>query len=212
MEFDEITESDITNVTTRLHNWKAAGMDKIHNYWYKKLTSLHKNLAKNITEIILGRQNIPEFIATGITYMLPKGAYSSQPSQYRPITCLPTLYKIITSTITKKISIHIENNNILAEEQKGCRRGHMGCKEQLVIDSVIHKHAATRNKNLHCTYIDYKKAYDSIPHSWLLQILRIYKINPKITDFLENIMAHWKTSLQLHNRNTTTMTHKHKKS
>ena len=79
----------------------------------------------------------------------------------------------------------------------------MGCKEQLIIDSTIHKHATTKNRNLHCTYIDYQKAFDSIPHSWLIQILEIYKINPKIIDFLRIIMTQWKTTLQLNNRFST---------
>lgn len=59
MEFSEITESDIRNITTKLHNWKSPGIDNIHNYWYKKLTILHKCIAKNLTDIILGHQNIP---------------------------------------------------------------------------------------------------------------------------------------------------------
>ncbi|XP_075990923.1 uncharacterized protein LOC142986349 [Anticarsia gemmatalis] len=206
MAFDEITELDITNITARLHNWKAPGVDKVHNYWYKKLTTLHKYMAQNLTDIVLGKQEIPEFIATGITYMLPKSSHSLQPSQYRPITCLPTIYKILTSAITRKITTHIEDNHIIAEEQKGCRRGHMGCKEQLVIDSTIHKHATSKNRNLHCTYIDYKKAFDSIPHSWLLQVLKIYKINTKIINFLQNIMRGWKTTLQLNSPNNTITT------
>ncbi|XP_039755836.1 uncharacterized protein LOC120630638 [Pararge aegeria] len=203
MEFKEFTESDITIITARLHNWKSPGIDKIHNFWYKKLTSLHKIIAKVFTDIVLGRQNIPEFIATGITYMLPKTKYTTQPSQYRPITCLPTIYKILTSAITTKINLHVERHNIIAEEQIGCRRGHMGCKEQLVIDSTIHKHATAKNRNLHCTYIDYQKAFDSIPHSWLIKVLEIYKVNPKIIIFLRSIMSHWKTTLQLSNRLNT---------
>jgi hypothetical protein len=46
-----------------------------------------------------------------------------------------------------------------------------GCKEQLIIDTVIMEQA---RKN---SFIDSKKAYDSVPHSWLLKILNIYKIN-----------------------------------
>ncbi|CAH2088875.1 unnamed protein product [Euphydryas editha] len=30
MEFTEITETDINNITARLHNWKSPGIDKIH--------------------------------------------------------------------------------------------------------------------------------------------------------------------------------------
>lgn len=206
MEFAEITGSDITNITARLHNWKSPGIDKIHNFWYKKLNSLHGTIARNLTNIILGKQNVPNFLTMGITYMLPKTKHTSLPSQYRPITCLPTIYKILTSAIAIKINTHIVKHNIIAEEQKGCRRGHMGCKEQLIIDSVIHKHASTKNRNLHCTYIDYQKAFDSIPHSWLIQILEIYKINSKIIDFLHNIMSQWKTTLHLNNSHNTIIT------
>ena len=206
MEYNEIAEEDIKDITDKLHNWKSPGIDKIHNFWFKQLTFLHSSLAKNISEIISGHQNIPEFIATGITYMLPKKSFSIQPSEYRPITCLPTIYKIITLLITQKINTHIENNNIIAEEQKGCRRGHMGCREQLIIDSTITKHALSKNRNLHCTYIDYKKAFDSIPHSWLLHILNIYKINPKIINFLRNVMSQWKTTLHLHSPNNNIST------
>ncbi|XP_026737509.1 uncharacterized protein LOC113500810 [Trichoplusia ni] len=203
MSFAEVTETDVLNVTSRLHNWKSPGVDKIHNYWYKKLVSIHGSLAKNLTDIVLGKQIIPDFLATGVTYMLPKGKHSAEPSQYRPITCLPTVYKILTSVITLKINSHIEQHNIIAEEQKGCRRNHMGCKEQLIIDSVIHKHASTKSRNLHCTYIDYQKAFDSIPHSWLIKILQIYRINFKLIEFLSSIMTRWKTTLQLnYNRDT----------
>lgn len=66
----------------------------------------------------------------------------------------------------------------------------MGCDEQLIIDSTVHKHATSKNRNLHRTYIDYQKAFHSVPHSWLIQIIEIYNINSKIIDFLRNIMPH----------------------
>ncbi|XP_064292512.1 uncharacterized protein LOC135310067 [Plodia interpunctella] len=202
MRLGDITESDIKKNTVHLHNWKAPGVDKIHNFWYKKLHVLHRPIAKTFTNIFQGMENIPQFVTKGITYMLPKGSHTKQPSKYRPITCLPTIYKILTSVISSRINAHLEQNNILSEEQKGCRKGHMGCKEQLIIDSTIHKHAAAKRRNLHCAYIDYQKAFDSVPHSWLLRVLNIYKIDPKIVLFLQNIMPNWKTSLCLTTQNS----------
>lgn len=73
----------------------------------------------------------------------------------------------------------------------------MGCKEQLIIDSLIQKHATTNKRSIHCTYTDYKKAFDSILHSWLLYILKPYKIRPVVIEFLKNLMPLWKTSLHL---------------
>jgi hypothetical protein len=80
---------------------------------------------------------MPEFLTQGITYLKPKNNQTADPKNYRLITCLPTLYKILTSVITNKISTQLSINNILTEEQKGCRKNSQGCKEQLLIDAVI---------------------------------------------------------------------------
>ena len=117
MNVTKITEAEILKITAELHSWKSPGVDKVHNFWYKKLTIFHKAIAKSLTDIIFKKQNIPNFMATGITYMIPKGKFSPDPAQYRPITCLPTIYKILTSVITFKITTHIEKYNIVAEEQ-----------------------------------------------------------------------------------------------
>ena len=206
MEFVNFTREDIEKVVRHVKNWKAAGIDGIHNFWYKKFYALHDILANIITDIVNNKQVLPKFVTKGITYMLPKNSDTMNPSQYRPITCLPTIYKLITACITHKINKHLIENSILAEEQKGCRQNHKGCKEQLIIDSIVLKHANTHKKNLHISYIDYKKAFDSVPHSWLVKILKIYKIHPSIVKFLQNAMAEWRTTLHLSVGNNKIMT------
>ena len=52
-------------------------------------------------------------------------------------------------------------------------------------------------KNLHMAWIDYKKAFDSVPHSWIIKTMKLYKICPEITTFIEDSMKSWKTDLQL---------------
>jgi predicted phosphoadenosine phosphosulfate sulfurtransferase len=64
---------------------------------------------------------------------------------------------------------------ILNEEQKGCVKESFGCKEQLVIDTIIREQARKNNRNIYTAFIDYKKAYDSALNSYLLKILTIYK-------------------------------------
>lgn len=201
MEFETIGVEEIKSIIKKTHNWKAPGPDGLHNFWLKRLESFHEIIAKQITEILRGRATIPHFLTKGITFMVPKSSRTEDPSQYRPITCLPTLYKLITSCISQRINKHSETHNILAEEQKECRAKHMGCKEQLIIDSAVLKHVQKGKKDLFVAYVDYKKAFDSIPHSWLLHILEIYKINPHIINFLKNIMPTWRTVIKLQTKN-----------
>lgn len=192
-----VTVEELQKSLQKSHNWKQPGTDSVQNFWYKKLTSTHKMLTKHINSIIAQPEKCPEFLTEGKTFIKPKSPDTQDPANYRPITCLQTLYKFITAIISEKINKHLTINNILTEEQKGCRKGSQGCKEQLVIDSIIMKQAEKQQRNLHTCYIDYKKAYDSVPHSWLQKVLEIYKIDPKLRKFLYHAMNMWKTTVHL---------------
>ena len=202
-----ITVEELKNTIKKTHNWKGPGTDSIHNYWYKQLISIHKPLADAINEILHQPAKTPSFLTEGITYIKPKCQQTQDPSNYRPITCLPTLYKIITAILTHKIDTHLQVHNILTEEQKGCRKKNQGCKEQLIIDSTVMKQAEKDQRNLFTCYIDYKKAFDSIPHTWLLHVLEIYKIPKTITQFLTYTMKTWRTSIHLTTDNPNTDIH-----
>jgi hypothetical protein len=184
------------------HNWKSPGGDQIHNFWLKKFTCIHKCLLDHFNGFIREPNTFPEFLAHGITYLKPKDSDTKNPSKYRPITCLPTIYKIMTSCIKVIIYDHCQKLNILNEEQKGCVKECFGCKEQLIIDTVIMEQARKNNRNIYTAFIDYKKAYDSVPHSWLIKILKIYKINLDLINFLSHVMTFWKTTLNLSINNT----------
>ena len=45
--------------------------------------------------------------------------------------------------------------------------------------------------------LDYKKAFDSVSHSWILRCLQMYKIHPVLIEFIEQSMNHWKTNMTL---------------
>jgi len=42
--------------------------------------------------------------------------------------------------------------------------------------------------------IDYKKDFDSLPHSWIIKSLQLIGINNKIIPFSSNATNYWKTS------------------
>ncbi|XP_052748657.1 uncharacterized protein LOC128200179 [Galleria mellonella] len=204
MTFEYIPMTTFKKVLSNLHNWKSAGSDCIHSYWYKKFTKTHEHLLKHINQFIENPNTIPDYITRGISFMILKDFKDpANPAKYRPITCLQTLYKIMTSCISELIYEHIAENKCLAEQQKGCRKFSQGCKEQLIIDSVVLKQALKSKSNLFSMYIDYKKAYDSVPHSWLRKVLEIYKIHPKIITLLKTAMKNWTTQLKIPTSSTT---------
>ena len=84
---------------------------------------------------------------------------------------------------------------LLPEEQKGCRKGARGTKDLLFIDKMILREAKNRKKNLAITWIDYKKAFDMVPHSWILECLDLFGIAENIKRLLMTSMKSWKTEL-----------------
>jgi len=97
----------------------------------------------------------------------------------------------------------MEEQNIFPNEQKGCCRGSYGCKDQLLINKMILENAHTKHRHLSTAWIDYKKAFDSVPHSWILKSLEILKVSPVLINFLRNSMTLWETNLTLKHMNGT---------
>ena len=47
-----------------------------------------------------------------------------------------------------------------------------------MINNAILENCKKRKKNMSTAWIDYKKAFDSVSHSWILKCLQMYKIHP----------------------------------
>ena len=125
----------------------------------------------------------PKWMCEGTTYLLAKSNDTKDPKNYRPITCLSTTYKLLTSILTDKTYSHLEQNNLFPLEQKGCIRGSYDCKDQLMINKMILENCKKRKRNLSCAWIDYKKAFDSVPHEWILRSLELFKVSPSVVGF-----------------------------
>ena len=95
----------------------------------------------------------------------------------------------------EKLYQHLEKNGLLADEQKGRRKGSRGTKDQLLIDKAILKNCRRRLTNLSMAWIDYKKAYDMVPHSWILRCLEMVGGAKNIINIISNSMVNWKTVL-----------------
>ena len=205
----DITTEDLQKNLKKLRNWKAPGLDKVQNFWIKKLHALHSPMVKALNHICHHPESMPLWMTEGTTTLIYKKGEESLPKNYRPITCLPTTFKLLTLLLSNKIYDHItrsspSNAPILQLEQKGFRKQSRGCKDQLLIDKCIMKNNI--NTNINFAWIDYEKAYDSIPHSWIKEVLELYKIDPTTSNFIIQSMQTWKTKMHLHHKNGTVTT------
>ena len=78
------------------------------------------------------------------------------------------MYKLYTSCINSFLSNHLLQNNIITPEQAGGKQGVWGTTEQCINKSIIND-ARKHCQNFITVWLDYGKAFDSVPHSWLNQ-------------------------------------------
>jgi len=50
-------------------------------------------------------------------------------------------------------------------------------------------------------WIDYQKALDRVPHSWIIKSLELIGINNKVISFIKKDMSYWRTRMRLHAEN-----------
>ncbi|CAK1583573.1 unnamed protein product [Parnassius mnemosyne] len=189
-----ITPNDVAEAVRRAPNWKNPGLDGLHHYWLKGFVVCHAVLNRQLQEALY-QKLLPRLFTTGIAHLVPKDQDTTDPSKYRPITCLTTINKTLTYILSARIIRHQNSNQEISRVQIGCRGGGRGTKEPLLIDAVIGKVVKCNRRNLSAAWIDYKKAFDSVPHTWLKRVLELYKVKLTVRDFLGQCMRQWSTIL-----------------
>ena len=179
----------------KMANWKAPGPDGVRGFWFKRFPSLHLSLTVALQDC-LDSGEVLEWMVKGRTVLIQKdSAKGTVASNYRPIACLPLMWKLLTGIFAEKIYDHLMVNNLLPDEQKGCRKRSRGTKDQLLIDKLVLREARIKKRCLAMGWIDYKKAYDMVPHSWILEMLGMVKVAGNVERLLRNSMKDWKTVL-----------------
>ena len=118
-EWKKISE-ELEFAVNKSYEWKPSGMDKIPNFWISSLYKGYEKLASLLSEIVESPDAAPKWLSEGITYILPKTKDTENPQNYRPITCLTTTYKLLTSILAERTYTFMENNNTFPLKQKGC--------------------------------------------------------------------------------------------
>ena len=86
----------------KIQKWKSPGIDKVPNFWLNIFESIHDSMTNCLNKAVTNPELNPKWFTQEVTYLLPKSNETNIPKNYRPITCLPTMYKILTSIITER--------------------------------------------------------------------------------------------------------------
>ena len=186
-----ITKESLQKAVKKLPNWKAPGSDGLQGYWIKAFKSLHGDMERLLNKC-LGEGWVPSWMTKGRTVLIQKDlSKGNVPSNYRPITCLPMMWKILTGIIADCVYESLDSRGVLTAEQKGCKRGTRGTHDLIYIDKMVLREVKRRRKNLAMCWIDYRKAYDMVPHSWIIECLDLFKVAKNVRNLLTETMEKW---------------------
>jgi len=153
-----ITLKDLKEALATLSPWKASGPDGVQGFWIKYFSSLHERIARQLQEVITTGKP-PDWMTKGRTVLILKDPKKgTTPSNFRPITCLPLLWKVLSSILAESIYKHLWQQDAIPWEQKGCQKKSRGTKDHLVIDKGVMKDSKIRKTNLAMGWEDYKKS------------------------------------------------------
>ena len=65
--------------------------------------------------------------------------------------------------------------------------------DALMIDLMVSEDAMLRHKNLSVAWVDYQKAYDRVPHGWLLEVLKAISVPTVILQCCKTLIGKWET-------------------
>ena len=132
--------------------------------------------------------------------MIPK-CKDPRVNDHRPITWLNTSFKLITAVINHNLPKIEASQNMLQLDQRAGKPGSMGCTDNLLVDRMVLEDAQFNLKNLTCTWVDLKKAFDSVSHPWLFRCLDCHGVHVVLMDFIKNIVKIWEISIEINTKN-----------
>ena len=110
----------------------------------------------------------------------------NNPDNYRGITVLSCLSKVFTCMLNNRLTDYLDSLSIINESQAGFRKGYSTIDHIFTLRCLLDLFKNS-NKKLHCAFVDYKKAFDSINRTSLWLKLLSYNINGKVLQIIRNI-------------------------
>ena len=141
---------------------------------------------------------IPEWVV-GMIVPIHKDGAKLDTSNYRGITLISCLCKLFISILNTRLLSFTKNQRILADSQLGFVPGNRTSDAHILIHNLVRKVCHKNNSKIYSCFVDFKKAFDSIPRDILLKKLEKYGITGKFFNILRNIYTSDKACVKLEN-------------
>ena len=183
-----ITEKAVLDKLNNLNVTKTPGADNMHP---RVLKELSKSISKPLTLLFnksISEGKLPvDWKTANVTAIFKKGE-KSDANNYRPVSLTSIVCKVLESIIRDVLQEFFEQLNIYSPCQHGFRKN-KSCTSQLLEVMEEFTLMLDKKETFDVIYLDFKKAFDSVPHRRLLNKLKSYGITGSVLSWIENFLT-----------------------
>ncbi|CAH2216315.1 jg21798, partial [Pararge aegeria aegeria] len=191
-----VGEVEIIEAIKRLKLEKSPGPDNITN---EALKTAHTILATPLAELfnlILQKSETPTQWSESNIILLYKKGDPKDIGNYRPISLLPTLYKLFSTIINARISPTIGARQPV--EQAGFRKAFSTIDHIHTLELIIEKYQE-HQRPLYLAFIDYQKAFDTVTHASIWESLKKQEVSEVYIEVIRCIYKNNTAKIKLEN-------------
>ena len=187
-KFQEVSESSVEKLLKEIDTSKATGIDQIPAKFLKDAAPV---ISVHITKIInlsIKTETFPSECKIAKLKPLYKKGAKTEPENYRPISLLPLISKIIEKSIHDQLLDHLTKSNLLYTHQSGFRANHSTdtCLSQLT-NMIIN--GVEKGKHTGMILIDLQKAFDTLNHEILLGKMKCIGLSESSVRWFRSYLA-----------------------
>ena len=192
-----ISLEELKNAEGVLKNGKASGIDLISYEMLKCIIAYNPNiLLKVFNSVLQHNLTVPDWFVSIIAPIHKKGP-KMDPNNYRGISLISCLYKLLTAILQKRLEKYCKENNILPENALGFVSGNRTSDAHLILHYITQNYCHKNNKHIYSCFVDFSKAFDCIPRDVLFQRLIEKGITGKVFNLIKNIYMHEKCQIKI---------------
>ena len=170
LDFQRVEQNTVQSILHSLKVNKAAGLDRIPA---RLLKDAEAELAPSITYLVnksISDGIVPDLWKVARVTPLYKSDDKLQVENYRPISVLPVLSKVVERVVHSQLNAHLHQLDFLYQHQYGFRRGHSTEQAITQLNNWVLQ-SIDKGKVTGLLFVDISKAFDSLNHKVLLRKL-----------------------------------------